>query len=323
MAEASVIRRIDNATSLRADDLRDPEYAAADPVAVSPLDEGAPLRARLAFLRVGEMWAGVVEAGMAAAVVLTASETVRILLPLDGQATARLTNGSAHALDRAGGLVTGPGEGVTVTTLGPFTLVTLTFPVPTVQTQMATVIGEAVGPVRFAARLDLVAAPGREWCAGAARVRAMAHDAGAGRSLPPPALDLRLASLLVRTQPSQVSPRLLHPMPGVVERAIDVIEANPAHRWSIGELAAAVPCGVRTLQAAFQRALGTTPTEYVRRVRLERVREELERALPGGATVTDIAMGWGFAHMGRFSAAYFAAFDEYPRQTLRSSWHDR
>jgi len=39
---------------------------------------------------------------------------------------------------------------------------------------------------------------------------------------------------------------------------------------------------------------------------------------PDEATeVTDVALRWGFAHLGRFSASYKAIFDETPGSTLR------
>jgi transcriptional regulator GlxA family with amidase domain len=103
----------------------------------------------------------------------------------------------------------------------------------------------------------------------------------------------------------------------VVQRAIAIIEDRPDHRWTVDELAGAVWCSVRSLQASFQRTVGVTPTEYVRRVRLQRVHDELAGSTASMATVTGVATSWGFAHMGRFSAAYHAEFQEYPHETLR------
>ena len=72
----------------------------------------------------------------------------------------------------------------------------------------------------------------------------------------------------------------------------------------------------RGLQQAFSRHLDTTPSEYLRAVRLDRVREELVEGRPDTVTVAEVATRWAFAHLGRFSASYVHRFDEYPRETL-------
>ncbi|WP_431025429.1 helix-turn-helix domain-containing protein [Halomonas sp. H5] len=42
----------------------------------------------------------------------------------------------------------------------------------------------------------------------------------------------------------------------------------------------------------------------------------------GTASITEIAMGWGFTHMGRFSLAYRQAFGESPSETRRGKGQD-
>lgn len=82
------------------------------------------------------------------------------------------------------------------------------------------------------------------------------------------------------------------------------------------EIAGAAHLSVRGAQVAFQRLLGTTPLASLRDVRLDRVRIDLRLADPARATVASVARSWGFAHLGRFSAAYAARFGEYPSVTL-------
>ena len=63
--------------------------------------------------------------------------------------------------------------------------------------------------------------------------------------------------------------------------------------------------------------LGLTPTEYLRRTRLAAAHADLLRADPtAGDTVREIAARWGFAHPGRFAAAYRAAYGVPPKHTL-------
>jgi AraC-like DNA-binding protein len=108
--------------------------------------------------------------------------------------------------------------------------------------------------------------------------------------------------------------------PRDVKRAIDFMEANLDSAIGLGEIVAASGVAGRTLLKHFREFKGVSPMRYLRNARLERVRAEL-RGTPG-ASVTDIAMGWGFTHMGRFSIEYRKRFGESPsvtagRRTLR------
>jgi len=85
---------------------------------------------------------------------------------------------------------------------------------------------------------------------------------------------------------------------------------------SIADIAAEVGASVRALQAGFREWRQSTPMTELRRIRLQRVREALLE--PDETTeVTDVALRWGFVHLGRFSAAYKTAFGEAPGITLR------
>jgi transcriptional regulator GlxA family with amidase domain len=55
---------------------------------------------------------------------------------------------------------------------------------------------------------------------------------------------------------------------------------------------------------------------YLRNARFQQAREALRRA-PPETSVTDIAMTWGFSHMGRFSVEYRKRFGESPSDTLK------
>ncbi|MET9962191.1 helix-turn-helix domain-containing protein [Streptomyces sp. NPDC006326] len=99
-------------------------------------------------------------------------------------------------------------------------------------------------------------------------------------------------------------------------RAIAFIESAPDAGIGLGEMAEAAGVTPRALQYAFRRHLGTTPTAYLRRVRLALAHADLVAADPSRDTVTAIANRWGFHHQGRFSAAYRAAYGAPPRHTL-------
>jgi AraC-like DNA-binding protein len=58
--------------------------------------------------------------------------------------------------------------------------------------------------------------------------------------------------------------------------------------------------------------------EFLRRIRLERVRDELLHPIHDD-TVTSAAMRWGFLHLSRFAAEFRARFNENPSETLSRS----
>lgn len=103
--------------------------------------------------------------------------------------------------------------------------------------------------------------------------------------------------------------------PRIVSRVVDAMEADPAQDWTPADIARRAGVGIRRVQQSFQRYRGETPTEALRRIRLRRVHEDLlhKRA----DTVADAAVRWGFAHLGRFAAAYRREFGVSPSATLR------
>lgn len=82
---------------------------------------------------------------------------------------------------------------------------------------------------------------------------------------------------------------------------------------TVGDVADAAGLSVRGLQGAFQRHHGISPLSYLRRIRLLLAREQLQSEPE--AAVADVARASGFAHLGRFAAAYREEFGELPYQT--------
>jgi AraC-like DNA-binding protein len=112
-------------------------------------------------------------------------------------------------------------------------------------------------------------------------------------------------------------PAVLLPRRNRLRAAVEYVHARAAEPMSVSEIASAAGLSVRATQEAFQRHLGQTPMQYLQRVRLDHVRRDLLQADPATTAVQSIARRWGFAHLGRFSAAYRNAYGEYPRNTLR------
>ena len=104
-----------------------------------------------------------------------------------------------------------------------------------------------------------------------------------------------------------------------LRRAVAFIDDHAHEDIGLADVAAYVHVTPRALQYAFRRHIGTTPMRYLRKVRLARAHQELLAADPtSGLTVTEVAVRWGFAHPGRFSAYYRSVYGVPPRVTLHA-----
>jgi AraC family ethanolamine operon transcriptional activator len=74
----------------------------------------------------------------------------------------------------------------------------------------------------------------------------------------------------------------------------------------------------RSLINAFEAFSGLSPMAYLKAQRLNGVRRTLEATSRYQARIIDVAMDWGFEHMGHFAAAYRAMFGERPSETARA-----
>ena len=84
---------------------------------------------------------------------------------------------------------------------------------------------------------------------------------------------------------------------------------------SLEDLARAAGVSFRTLNVMCHRSHGVTPMELLRNMRLDAARARL--LIAPTASVTDTALAFGFGHLGRFSAYYFARFNELPSETQK------
>ncbi|MBV8189917.1 MAG: helix-turn-helix domain-containing protein [Alphaproteobacteria bacterium] len=90
---------------------------------------------------------------------------------------------------------------------------------------------------------------------------------------------------------------------------------------ALPELCAELGIAERTLRSCCSQLVGMSPLRYARLRRLHLVRAALSKANAHGLTVGTVARTYGFSELGRFAAAYRAAFGEVPSATLRRSEH--
>jgi AraC-like DNA-binding protein len=85
----------------------------------------------------------------------------------------------------------------------------------------------------------------------------------------------------------------------------------------MSELCGLIGVSERTLRSCCAQFLGMSPIRYVLLRRLSRARVALRYAEPDGANLLEFVRGFGFSELGRFEAAYRAAFSEAPLTTLQ------
>ncbi|MEV3963758.1 helix-turn-helix domain-containing protein [Nocardia sp. NPDC050193] len=187
-------------------------------------------------------------------------------------------------------------------------------------------VGEDGAPVRITAAGPRTPADARRLTAAITHLKHLAADpaTAANSLLIATATDYLAATVLATvpttavTEPGAADRRDAHP--GTVRRAIAYLESHVHEEIPVAAVAAAAFVTPRALQLAFRRHLGTTPLRYLRRLRLAGAHEQLLAAVPGdGQTVASIARAWGFAHPGRFSAAYHRCYGRTPSEVLRHS----
>ncbi|MDF0732862.1 AraC family transcriptional regulator [Pseudomonas entomophila] len=102
-----------------------------------------------------------------------------------------------------------------------------------------------------------------------------------------------------------------------LERILEHIERNLKLELSAEGLAEQACMSVRSLYALFDRQLGTTPRQYIRQKKLERVQACLADASCPVRSVTELALDYGFLHLGRFAESYRQQFGELPSETFK------
>lgn len=253
------------------------------------------------------------------------AENFHVDIPTHSRATMRAGAGSpVYGTQNTAGIFM-PGRPVEIDSGDDFAQISLMFPRDQLQLELGDMLGrEPARPLELSGELDLTT-PGAQTMMQALRTidEASGQDHG---MLAHPLSAHRLEQLLIQSllfaQPHNYSTDLAIPAPTAgtrpVARAVELLRSDPAHPWTATELAVAVSLSVRSLQEGFRRALDTTPMAYLRQVRLERVHAELASAAPDAASVTEVAMRWGFVHLGRFAEFYRRAYSERPSDTARA-----
>jgi AraC-like DNA-binding protein len=106
-------------------------------------------------------------------------------------------------------------------------------------------------------------------------------------------------------------------VPPTLKGAISFIHRHAGDGIGVNDIADALRMTSRAVQYLFRQHLDTTPTEYLRRVRLHRAHQDLINSDRSTSTVSEVAHRWSFAHTGRFAALYRATYGQSPHATLQ------
>ncbi|CAD5109825.1 AraC family transcriptional regulator [Zestomonas carbonaria] len=126
-----------------------------------------------------------------------------------------------------------------------------------------------------------------------------------------------VGSKLLTLMKTNVSRESLSSQTASFERILDYIDNNLKQDICTEVLAQQARMSLRSFYALFERHVGTTPKNYIRQKKLERIRACLSDPSCNVRSVTELALDYGFLHLGRFSESYRLQFGELPSDTLK------
>ncbi|QLQ38421.1 helix-turn-helix transcriptional regulator [Micromonospora robiginosa] len=183
--------------------------------------------------------------------------------------------------------------------------------------------GRRPEPVRFTSHAPLSADAAGTWDAVHAYARETVGLGVTGEPLVAGSVARMLVATALTVFPNNVlsdptfaDRRDAHPR--MLRRAVTFIEENADRDITLADIAAEARTTIRAVRLAFRRHLDTTPTAYLRWVRLERADQELRRADPADhLAVAEIARRWGWAGPNQFAAAHRRRFGSPPGEPPR------
>uniref|UniRef100_A0A9E7ZIW9 Helix-turn-helix domain-containing protein n=1 Tax=Bosea sp. NBC_00436 TaxID=2969620 RepID=A0A9E7ZIW9_9HYPH len=176
--------------------------------------------------------------------------------------------------------------------------------------------------LQIAAEFDIISGTGRALTAvlTAAVTAASAEEA---LSISPHAahfLQSSLVSLLLENLPhnySRVSRvETEENIPINLKKAATYITENADKDITTQDITQTSGVGIRSLQQNFQKFFQLSPAEYIRNVKLQGVRRDLQDQR-SQLSIEEIARKWGFTNRGHFAAQYRKFYNELPSKTRK------
>ena len=249
-------------------------------------------------------------------------ERLGLVLPSAGTMSARIRNRTV-TIDREYALALGVPDvsSISYSGHGKHGHVTLEFDAAAVQKTLSAICeGATLQNSELGPRLDLATPAGRMLRALSEAIGAGMHDVSIQSEKSMALLGESILRLVFLNFPHGLSNRLHRIQADATSRqimkAVDFMRANMHQPLALSDVAEATGISVRSLQYGFRRFRNVTPLAYLREIRLQAAQAELSSAL-NMLSIKDVALKWGFTHMGHFAARYRAAFGETPSETAR------
>lgn len=103
----------------------------------------------------------------------------------------------------------------------------------------------------------------------------------------------------------------------LLARALDYIHHSDLQTLTVSKLVKGTHASSRSIQYCFSELLGITAKNYLIRIRLNAIHNELLQSSPTEKTITQVANKFGVVNIGRFKQDYQNFFNETPRETLK------
>jgi AraC-like DNA-binding protein len=280
----------------------------------------ADLKASLHHLPLGHMSLNRLRSGADVSIEPMAPQEDNFLVSLPVAGAASFRYGTARArLGPGVGSVIGPYRPFHFEISGEFDQIILRLDRRRVETICGALLrSETERPVDFSLAL-IDPLPGWTAVLTGAAALAAAYDVGQRPLLAANLEEFVIGTLLLH-QPNSLSTAIRDAgrpaLPVALRRAIDFMRAHMTEPLRLQDVADYAGVSLRSLQTGFRNRLGTSPSAWLREQRLQQVHDVLSAAPPGSTTVTEVALDWGFIHLGEFAARYRARFGVKPSDVL-------
>ncbi|WP_321390239.1 AraC family transcriptional regulator [Emcibacter sp.] len=112
-----------------------------------------------------------------------------------------------------------------------------------------------------------------------------------------------------------------HAVPISIRKVDRFIHENLTEDITMNDLTDVSGLSIRVLYKTFERYKHMAPMAYLKKVRLEKIREKLTSGELAASTITELALEYNFNHLSRFSADYKKHFGELPSESLKFHSH--
>jgi len=241
-------------------------------------------------------------------------------LPLEGE-QEHSSSGALVQSDRDSDVIVSPHINQELTMSGECRKLQVAIPRQAMRRTLESMLHRSADePLRFETRMDAVnGATGAWWRMVKHFLIEMQHT---GALFGQPSLSSDLETLLIKglilAQPNNYTAELSRAcqvkLPHYLVLAQEFLHAHARDEVHLDDIEAAAGISRFKLFEGFKKHLGLAPMAYLKKYRLTAVRQEIleDRS---ARNISEIAMSWGFTHLGRFSTEYRKLFDETPSMT--------